>query len=877
MRPYRLLLRLLPASFREEYGEELTRVFAREWRDASGAGARVTLWLRALVDVIGTAVSVHVDMLRQDLRHAARSLRRAPGFSVATILVIALGVGATTAVFTLTDHVLLRPLPFPDSDRLVKIWQAAPTRPRNLRSIAGTNDVSPALYLGWKDLSKSFESMGAFSTASANLTGNGEPERLNGAQMSFDTLPTLGVGPALGRTFTADDDQSGVACVILISDSLWRRRFAAERSALGSRLRLDDETCEVIGIMPQRFDFPSRATQFWRPIRFDAAAASNFGNNYLAVIAKLHRSVSFEQARDELEALAPAIEKRGPDQRPNARAAMIELRDEINSQSRTLLVAIAGAAACLLLIACTNLASLTIARATTRSRELAVRTALGAGRRRLTRQMLTESVVLAVLGGAVGIMIAIAAIPTVVRLVPTALPIAETPAADLRMLAIATLATLGTGIGFGVFPALRAARRVTSDGLRESSRTGSNRRTTRVRSALVVIQVAASIVLLVGAGLLIRALMRVQATPVGFSSDSVLTMRTFLPWAKYGPQSKRTEFYRQVLNELHALPGVKAVAYTSYLPMTMRGGVWPVTIPGRPVNPERPELASSRFVTPSYFDAMGIPLLAGRAFAESDSVQAQPVAIVSQSFVTDYLGGGDAIGQTFDFLLAGTRSIVGVVGDVKFRGLERSNEPQVYLPHQQQGDNRAMGYVPKDLVIRLDSADSDRSQMDALVPAIRRIVRNADPDQPISDVRPLSAILGGEVVGRVVQVRVLVAFAALSLLLAAVGLHGLLAFVVSARTREFGVRLALGAKPQQILTQVARKGLVLGMVGVGVGLVAAYGVGRWLESVLAGVSPADGPTLAVASVVSLTICLIGSLIPALRASRTNPRQAIQAE
>jgi predicted permease len=465
----------------------------------------------------------------------------------------------------------------------------------------------------------------------------------------------------------------------------------------------------------------------------------------------------------------------------------------------------------------------------------------------------------------------------VVRLVPTALPIAETPAADLRMLTIATLATLATGIGFGVFPALRAARRASSDGLRESSRTGSSRRTTRVRSALVVTQVAASIVLLVGAGLLIRALIRVQATPVGFGTDSVLTMRTFLPWTKYGPQSKRTEFYRQVLDELHTLPGVKAVAYTSYLPMTMRGGVWPVTIPGRPVNPDRPELASSRFVTPSFFDAMGIPLVAGRTFAQSDSAQAQPVAIVSQSFVTNYLGGGDAIGRTFDFLLAGTRSIVGVVGDVKFRGLERSNEPQVYLPHQQQGDNRAMGYVPKDLVIRLDSAHSDRNQMDALVPAIRRIIRNADPDQPISNVQPLSAILGGEVVGRVVQVRVLGGFAALSLLLAAVGLHGLLAFVVSARTREFGVRLALGAKPRQILTQVARQGLVLATAGVGVGLVAAYGVGRWLESVLAGVSPADGLTLAVASVVSLTLCLIGSLIPALRASRTNPRQAILAE
>ena len=876
MRMYRWLLRLLPASFRDEYGDELMRVFARE-RAAAGFGARGSLWLGAFTDILVTAVRVHADMLRQDLRQSARTLLRSPGFSSASIFVIALGVGATTAAFTLTDYVLLRPLPFPDADRLVKIWEAAPNRPPNLRSLAGTNDVSPALYLGWKDLSKSFESIGAFSFTSSNLTRSGEPERLDGALVSYDTLPTVGISPALGRTITEDDDQGSAPCVVLISDGLWRRRFAADRGALGSRIRLDEETCEVIGIMPRRFEFPSRTTQFWRPIRFRPNAASDFGDNYLRVVAKLRTGVSFDQARDELAAIAPEIEKRSTEQRPNANAAMIQLRDEINTQSRTLLVAMAGAAACLLLIACTNLASLTIARATTRSRELSVRTALGAGRGRLVRQLLTESVVLAVLGGALGILVAIAAIPTAVRLVPTALPIAETPAADLRMLAIATLATLGTGIGFGVLPALRAARKATGDGLRDSSRTGSSRRTTRLRGALVITQVAASIVLVVGAGLLIRALMRVQAMPAGFNTTGVLTMRTFLPWSKYGSQARRTEFYRQVLDELHALPGVKAAAYTSYLPMTMRGGIWAVVIPGRPVNPDRPESASSRFVTPAYFDAMGIPLLGGRTFSMADSAQAQPVAIVSQAFVRNYLNGEEALGRTFSFFLAGERTIVGVVGDVKFRGLERNNEPQVYMPHQQQGDNRTMGYVPKDLVVRLDPDHSGRESMDALIPSIRRIVAKADPDQPISDVQPLATILEGETIGRVVQVRVLGAFAALSLLMAAVGLHGLLAFVVSARTREFGVRLALGARPRQILTQVAGQGLVFGLVGVTVGLAAAYAVARWLESVLAGVSPADVLTLSVASLVSLIMCGIGSLVPALRASRTNPREAIQAE
>ena len=877
MRFYRSLLRLLPASFRDEYGEELMRVFARELRDASGLVGRMALSLRAAADVLGTAAKVHADILGQDLRQSARTLLRSPGFSAATIIITALGVGATTAAFTLTDYVLLRPLPFPDADRLVKIWEAAPTRPANLRTLAGTNQVPPALYFGWKDFAKSFESIGAFATASANLTGNGEPERLDGAAVSYDALPTVGIAPAIGRPIAAADDESGAPCVVLISDALWQRQFSGDRSALGSRIRLDEEMCEVIGIMPRWFEFPSRTTQFWRPIRFTPDSPSNFNNHAFGVIARRRADVSFDQASAELAALAPQIEKRSAEQRPNARAAMIELRDEINPQSRTLLLAMAGAAGCLLLIACTNLASLTVARANARSRELAVRTALGAGRRRLTRQLLTESVVLATLGGASGIAVALAAIPTAVRLVPTNLPIAAAPAADWRMLTIAALATLGTGIGFGVLPALRAARSATADGLRESGRTGSSHRTTRVRNALVITQVATSIVLLVGAGLLIRALVRVQATPAGFSTDGVLTMRTFLPWSTYGAQSTRTEFYRQVLDALHGVPGVKAAAYTSYLPMTMRGGVWAVTIPGRAVDPDRPEMASSRFVTSRFFEAMGIPLVAGRAFTEADSEKAQPVAIVSQTFVTRYLGGGEAIGRTFDFFLAGTRSIVGVVGDVKFRGLERNSEPQVYLPHQQQGDNRVLGYIPKDLVVRLDSNHADKGAMDRLMPAIRRIIRNADPDQPISDVQPLAAILGGETVGRVVQVRVLGAFAALSVLLAAVGLYGLLAFVVSTRRREFGVRLALGARPRQVLTQVARQGLVLGATGVLVGLAAAYGVGRWLESVLAGVSPADTFTLAMAAIVSLTMCCAGSLIPALRASRINPRDAIQSE
>jgi len=468
------------------------------------------------------------------------------------------------------------------------------------------------------------------------------------------------------------------------------------------------------------------------------------------------------------------------------------------------------------------------------------------------------------------------AIPTAARLVPTSLPIAEVPAVDLRMLMIAAVATLGTGIGFGVLPAFRAARRAAADDIRESQRTGSSRRTTRVRGALVVTQVAATIVLLVGTGLLLRALVQVRSTSTGFNSEHGLTVRTFLPWSKYEEQARRTDFYRRVLDEVSALPGVTAAAYTSYLPMTMRGGVWGVVVPGRSVDPRRSEAASARFVTPDYFHAMGIPVIAGRPFAETDSAQALPVAIVSESFVRMFLAGRDPLTATFEFGPAGKLSIAGVVGDVRVRGLERGSEPQVYLSYQQQGDNQTMGYTPKDLVVRFHADLHDEDAMSVLVPSIRRVIERVDPDQPLSDVQPLRAIVEGETIARAVQVRVLGAFAALSCLLAAIGLHGLLLFVVAARSREFGVRMALGAEPLQILGMVARQGLALGTLGIAIGVVAAYGVGRSLESLLSGVSSTDTTTMAIAIGISLAMTIAGSLAPAIRAARTNPREQLSS-
>lgn len=832
-------------------------------------------WTASVAGTVTSAIREHLDILRQDLRHTSRTLRRTPGFTATAMIVTALGVGATTAAFTLTDYVLVRPLPFPEADRLVKIWEGQATGPAIRRGLQGTNDVGPANYLDWKEMSRSFSVMGAYAFVSSTHIGAGDPERIEGVVVSTDAMTTVGVAPAIGRALTPQDDTSGAPCAVLVSDTFWRSRFGGKASVLDTRIMLDQESCEVAGVMPHGFEFPTRATSFWRPVRFRPDVKEDREDHYLKVIARLKPGVSIEQARDDLDRVSATLRTMYPKDNADVATVVIRLRDELNDQSRMLLLVIAGAAACLLLLACTNLASLVIARATSRMRELAVRVAMGAGRSRLVRQLLTESVLLAVVGGALGLLMAAAAVPTAARLVPTTLPVPEVPGLDLRMLAIAVMATLGTGIGFGVLPALRATRQAGGNGLRDGARVGSSRRTERLRASLVVAQVTVSIVLMVGAGLMLRTLLKVQSTSTGFNPDRVLTMRTTLPWSKYGLQAPRVEFFQRVLTGVKALPGVTSAAYTSFLPMTMRGGVWDVVLPGRP--PGRNDLASSRFVTPDYFRVMEIPMKGGRTFEESDSLKSQPVAIVSESFVRTFLDGRDAIGRTFNFSLAGERTIVGVVDHIRVRGLERSSEPQVYLPYQQQPDNQTLNYVPKDLVVKVEPGVEGTPRWDALVASIRRVVASVDPQQPVADVQPLSAIIVGETAARSVQLRVLGAFAVLSCLLAAVGLHGLLAFVVSARTREFGVRLALGAEPRQIVALVARRGVMLGLAGVSAGVTIAYAAGRWIESLLVGVSPADPLTLATAVAVSLTMTLVGSLLPAFRASRTNPTAAIQVE
>jgi putative ABC transport system permease protein len=861
---YRALLRLYPASFRAEYGAEMRAVFARRRRDATGPLSLAFLWLEAAADVLWNAARVHAELLAQDLRYAARSFRNAPGFTATVVLVAALGVGVTTAAFSVTDHVLVRPLPFAEPDQLVRLWQS------EVRRGYSRSELSPANYRDWRRLAAaSFEETAVWRNLALNLSGTGDPERLDGCAVSASLFPLLGVQPLLGRGFAPEDDSAGAPGTVVLGYRLWQDRFGGDPGVLGRRLALDGASYEVVGVMPRDFRFPTREVEFWTATRFPEQAYEDRTDTYLYAIARLRRGVTLDQARAELGVAAAQLERAYPLENAHVGAAVFRLRDEVAPQARLLLTALLAAAFCVLLIACTNLASLLLARALVRRQELAVRTALGAGRERLLRQLLTESGLLAVLGGALGVAFAFAATPLLARLVPTALPIAEAPGVDLRVLAFAALMTVAIAVGFGVAPAWRALRDVDAAGLRENARGGVGGRRERLRGALVLAEVTLSVALLASTGLLIRALARVQAVEPGFRADGVLTLRTALPLPRYNETATRHRFYADVLAGVRALPGVEGAAYTSFLPMVMRGGIWKVQLPGDAPQDDA-KRASLRFVTPGYFDTLGIPLRAGRDVTDGDRVDAPFVAVVSDSFAREHWPGQDPLGRRFRLAFF-ERTVVGVVGDVRVRGLERASEPQVYVPDQQVPDGGVISYAPKDLAVRTAGDPA------ALVPAIRRVVAQADPQQPISDVRTMADVLREETGARTVQARVLGAFAAAALLLAAVGIHGLLSFVVRSRAQEIGVRVALGARPRDVLLLVLRGVARLTAGGLGLGLLLASAGARALQSLLFGVSPYDGATLGAAAAVAALTALSGGLLPALRALRVDPLRVMRAE
>jgi predicted permease len=860
---YRILLRLYPASFRAEYGAEMLAIFATASAASRGPAGRALVALRALADALWNAARVHLDLLRQDVRYSLRALRRSPGFTVTAVLVAALGIGATTAAYSLLDRVLLRPLPFPEPDRLVRIYED-----QTFRGYPEL-EVSPGNFRDYRALSRSFESMGAAMGWSMNLGGGGEPQRIDTSAVTAELFPLLGARAALGRTFTPAEDRGGAPGTVVLSHALWMTRFGGDPSVIGRSVQLDDAPYTVIGVMPASFSFPVRRVEAWVSMRFVEDDFQDRTNFALSVYGRLRPGVTLAAARAEMSGIGTRLERAYPKDNAKTGVTLTPLQGNVPAQSRLLLTALFGAALALLLIACTNLASLLLARAVARRPELAVRAALGAGRDRLLRQLLTESLLLALAGGVLGVALAAAATPLSARLVPASVPLGDPFVVDPRVLLFAGGLTLLTGVAFGVLPALRASG-PRSDGLRDGARAGSGRSAGRLRSAFVVAQVTASVALLAGCGLLVRALWTLQRVDPGFRPEGVLTLGTALPMPRYLKSSIRDPFYDRVLADTQALPGVTAAGYISFLPMTMRGGIWPIGLNGKASESESSRTASLRFATPGLFPALAIPLRAGRLLEDSDTMASPYVAVVSESFVKQVWPGENPIGKHFFFAFE-ERTIVGVVGDVRVRGLERRSEPQVYLPARQLGDDRLPWFAPKQLAVRSSVAPA------TLLPALREIVAKADPQIPVSDVKTMSEILRDDTAPRRDQARALGAFAAAALALAALGIHGLLAFSVSQREREIGVRVALGAQPRDVLRMVVRHGIRLAAVGVVAGVFIAYGAGRAMTALLAGISPADPAAFAAAAALAIAMALAGSFLPARRAVKLDPVRAIRAE
>jgi putative ABC transport system permease protein len=845
MKFYRPLLHLYPSSYRADYGDEMCADFEHELRLRRGIGSKGLLWLAVVVDIVANAAAVHWEIARRDISYSLRSLWRSPGFAITALLLITIGIGANAAIFTLADFVLIRPLPFPHPERLVEIWE----KHRGYSHM----ELSPANYRDLKTPSTSFEGMGAYTNLnSKNLVGVGEPVRIDGAQVTGNLFGVLQKPVLIGRSFTDQDDKPGAPGTAVLSYSLWQNEFSGDAGVLGKTIFLDGEPHAVIGVMPADFHFPDRETQFWTTFRFDEDAYKERDNNYIVGIGRLKPGVSLQHARTEMSLIAARLRQQYPKENENVESNIVSLRDELTTQSRLLLLTLCGAALCMLVITCANLANLLLVRSLARQKEL------------------SESVILGLVGGAAAVGLAFAALPLLSRLVPNALPVGEVPPLDLRMLLFALCLTAITVIGFGIAPALRASRSAGLTGLREGVRTGGTGHH-RVRSALVIAEVITSVVLLTSSGLLIRALWRVQSIDPGFRTDGILTMRTELPLPKYEKVSVREQFYNKVLGDIRSLPGVTGAAYTSGLPMRMMGGIWPVIVDGRSEqNRSAGNSASLRFVTPEFFSTLGIPIKQGRGVSDSDTAERPWVAVVSESFVKRYWPDEQPIGRHFTFGLH-DREVAGVVSDIRVRGLERTSEPQVYLPYKQVPDGWLIGYVPKDLVIQSSQAPEN------LIPAVRRILANADPQQPTSNIRTMEQIVAGQTESRAVQMRVLITFTALAILLAGLGIYGLLSFTVSLRQQEFGIRMALGAARGDISSMVLKQGAALALAGLIPGLALAYLAARLLQSLLAGVQPGDALTFSIAAALCLVTTLLGALVPALRAIQIDPSSVMRAE
>ena len=808
----------------------------------------------------------------QDLRYAARMLAKNPGFTFVAVLALALGIGANSAIFSVVNAVLLRPLPFDNADRIVTPWGRAE------EGGSRRTNLSYPDFLDWRDQSQTFEYLAAYNTAGALLGGGDEPEPIYGAVVSADLLPLLNVKPLLGRSFTREEDQPGSAPVIVIGYDLWQRRFNMDQNIVGKQVIVSGRSATVLGVLPQGFKFPVQAgrTDYLQPFAPQFPEFINKRSAYFfSAVGRLKPDVTLKQAEIEMRAIGERLEQQYPDEGFRLGASVVPLHEDVVGNVRSSLLVILGAVGVVLLIACANVANLLLARAAARHKEIAIRRALGAGRLRVLRQLLTESILLSLLGGALGLLVAMWGVDLLIAASPLDVPRLKDVGLDARVLGFTLAVSALTGIIFGLAPAVQASKIDLNDALKEGGR-GSTESLARnrMRSLLVVSEIALSLVLLVSAGLLIRSFMRLRAVDPGFNSRNVLTTTLSLSRVKYPEAEQQKNFFGEALQHIKALPGVDAAGLVNPLPLSGNSSTVTFTIEGRPALPPGKQLSSNRRqIGADYFRAMSIPLLKGRALHESDVKDSPPVVVVNETFARRFFPGEEAIGRR---IILGADpiqnpnpppfEIVGIVGDVHHEGLETEAGPEYYISYQQSPTRRM------DLVVRTQSDNPS-----SMVASLRSAIKQVDREQYVPTIQMMDELLTESFAVRRFNMLLLGIFAALALILAAVGIYGVMSYSVTRRTHEIGIRIALGAQTRDVVKMVVGQGMTLALIGVGLGLAASFAVTRIMSSLLFGVSPTDAATFGLVSILLAGVALLACLIPAGRATRVDPMVALRYE
>jgi putative ABC transport system permease protein len=801
----------------------------------------------------------------QDIKYGGRVLTKTPLFTLVAVLVVAVGIGANTAIFSVVNAILLRPLPFENPERIVTVWNTKQKTGVTRGSLSFPN------FADLRAQQQSFEAMAAYNDTSAALSGGGTPEMIAGEVTTPELFRVLAVKPQLGRLLSEEDARAGGSPVVVISHGMWERHFGRDAKIVGRVVNLNGRSKTIVGVLPASFQFPfiEEPPEFFMPL--DPAGEMNVqrGAGYLQVLARLKPDATIEQAQAEMSAIMSRLSQQYPAEDAGRGVVLSAAQEELVGGVRRTLLVLLGAVAFVLLIACANVANLLLARAAGRSREIAVRVALGASRARIVRQLLTESLLLATLGGALGLLLAMWGIDLLTKFVPASVSRLGETGLDLRVLGFTVGASLLTGLIFGLAPALQASKLDLNESLKEGGRGASEGHgRNRVRSLLIVSEVALSLVLLVGAGLLVKSFFKLRNVNPGFDAQNTLTASVALPTIRYDSDDKLREFYKRTLDRVSQVPGVESASAIMPLPLGDNAMQTSFTVGGRPEPaPGDQPSSGARLVAPGYFYSMGVPLLRGRDFNARDDDKAPKVIIINETFARRFFPGENALGKRLDIGLNDLDcEIVGIVGDVRHRKLDAEAGPEYYVPLAQVPMNEIQ------LVVR--SRGGDPAQ---LAGALREAVKEIDPDQPLYQVRTMNSLVAASVARQRFSMILLTIFAAFAMLLAAVGIFSVMSFLVAQRTHEIGIRMALGAQPRDILRLVVGHAMTLALVGVAIGLAAAFALMRVMTNLLYGVSPNDPVVFGGIAALLATVALAACLVPARRATRVDPMVALRYE